>query len=141
MNLIKSQKPLFPSLVDEFLKNDWQVNVPSFSTTVPAVNIKETDTAFHLDLAAPGKQKSDFEVEIDDNVLSISSKTSEEKKCTAEKYTRMEYSYNSFRRTFTIPDSVNLTKIEANYSEGILSVILPKRKEALPQPKKVVKIQ
>ena len=64
----------------------------------------------------------------------------EEKASEKEKFTRREFSYNSFRRSFNVPDSVDLSKIDANYSEGVLHISLPKRKEALPQPKKLIKI-
>ena len=141
MNLIKRQNPWFPALTDDFFKNDWNVNVPSFSTSIPAVNIKEADTHFQIELAVPGKKKADFDIEIEDNLLSIASQETEDKKTEDGKFTRREFSYNSFRRSFTIPESVDVTKIDATYSSGVLSISLPKREEALPQPKKVIKIK
>jgi HSP20 family protein len=141
MNLIRKQTPFFPSLVDDFINNDWNVKVPSLSTTMPAVNIKELDSQFEIELAVPGKRKDDFEIEVENGILSISS-TEEEKQLNENgKFTRREFSYTSFRRSFTLPDSVDPTKIDASYKEGVLQVLLPKHKEAQPQPKKLIKIR
>jgi HSP20 family protein len=141
MNLIRKQTPFFPSLIDDFINNDWNVKVPSLSTTMPAVNIKELDSQFEIELAVPGKRKDDFEIEVENGILSISS-TEEEKQLNENgKFTRREFSYTSFRRSFTLPDSVDHTKIDASYKEGVLQVLLPKHKEAQPQPKKLIKIR
>lgn len=141
MNLIRKQPPFFPSLVDDFINTDWNLKVPSFSSTVPAVNIKELDSQFEIELAVPGMKKDDFEIEVEDGVLSISSTQEEEQVNEKGKFTRREFSYSSFRRSFTLPDSVNPTKIDATYKEGVLLVLLPKHKEAQPQPKKLIKIR
>lgn len=141
MNLIRKQPPFFPSLIDDFINTDWNLKVPSFSSTVPAVNIKELDSQFEIELAVPGLKKDDFEIEVEDGVLSISSTQEEEQVNEKGKFTRREFSYSSFRRSFTLPDSVDPTKIDATYKEGVLLVLLPKHKEAQPQPKKLIKIR
>ena len=141
MNLIRKQPPFFPSLIDDFINTDWNLKVPSFSGTVPAVNIKELDSQFEIELAVPGMKKDDFEIEVEDGVLSISSTQEEEQVNEKGKFTRREFSYSSFRRSFTLPESVNPTKIDATYKEGVLLVLLPKHKEAQPQPKKLIKIR
>ena len=141
MNLIRKQPPFFPSLIDDLINTDWNLKVPSFSSTVPAVNIKELDSQFEIELAVPGMKKDDFEIEVEDGVLSISSTQEEEQVNEKGKFTRREFSYSSFRRSFTLPDSVNPTKIDATYKEGVLLVLLPKHKEAQPQPKKLIKIR
>lgn len=141
MNLIRKQPPFFPSLIDDFINTDWNLKVPSFSSTVPAVNIKELDFQFEIELAVPGMKKDDFEIEVEDGVLSISSTQEEEQVNEKGKFTRREFSYSSFRRSFTLPDSVDPTKIDATYKEGLLLVLLPKHKEAQPQPKKLIKIR
>ena len=141
MNLIRKQPPFFPSLIDDFINTDWNLKVPSFSSTVPAVNIKELDFQFEIELAVPGMKKDDFEIEVEDGVLSISSTQEEEQVNEKGKFTRQEFSYSSFRRSFTLPDSVDPTKIDATYKEGVLLVLLPKHKEAQPQPKKLIKIR
>ena len=141
MNLIRKQPPFFPSLIDDLINTDWNLKVPSFSSTVPAVNIKELDSQFEIELAVPGMKKDDFEIEVEDGVLSISSTQEEEQVNEKGKFTRREFSYSSFRRSFTLPDSVDPTKIDATYKEGVLLVLLQKHKEAQPQPKKLIKIR
>lgn len=141
MNLIKRQSPWFTSFGEDLFKNDWNTNSPSFSTTVPAVNIQENVANFQIELAVPGKKKADFEIEIEDNLLTIASQEKEDKNSEEGKFTRREFSYNSFKRAFTIPESVNVSKIDATYSSGMLTISLPKKEEALPQPKKLIKIQ
>ena len=141
MNLIRKQNPFFPSLVDELFNQDRRLRTSSISSTTPAVNIIEQDTQFLIELAAPGNKKEDFEIEIEDGILSISSSSDKEDN-TSEKetFTRHEFSYNSFRRSFTIPESVDVSSIEATYSEGVLLIKLLKLEEALPLPKKLIKI-
>jgi HSP20 family protein len=141
MNLLRKQSPFFPSLVDEFVNRDWNLELPSFSTTVPAVNIIEKETKYKIELAVPGMRKDHFEIEMEEGILSISVNQDEEKTSEKGKFTRREFSYNSFRRSFTIPESVDPAKIDANYTEGVLFISLPKRKEALPQPKKLINIR
>lgn len=142
MNLIKRNTVPFPSIIDELLKPDWLGGMQNFNANVPAVNIKETDTNFGIELAAPGKTKEDFNIEIDHNVLTISSeeKTEKEENDNQGKYTRKEFSYSSFRRAFTLPESVNADSINATYENGVLHVTLPKREEALPKPKRMIEI-
>jgi HSP20 family protein len=141
MNLIRKQNPFFPSLVDELFNQDRRVRTSSISSTTPAVNLIEQDTQFLIELAAPGNKKEDFEIEIEDGILSISSSSNKEDN-TSEKetFTRHEFSYNSFRRSFTIPESVDVSSIEATYNEGVLLIKLLKLEEALPQPKKLITI-
>ena len=142
MNLIKKQSPFFPSLIDDFINADWNFSSPSYSATIPAVNIKELDTQYEIELAVPGLQKDHFEIEVERGILSISASKSEEDQINENgKFTRREFSYNGFRRSFTLPDSVDPAIIKAQYQEGVLQVILPKKKEAQPQPKKLIEIR
>ena len=140
MNLIRKQNPFFPSLVDELFNQDRRVRTSSISSTTPAVNIIEQDTQFLIELAAPGNKKEHFEIQIEDGILSISSSNKEDNTSEKETFTRHEFSYNSFRRSFTIPESVDVSSIEATYNEGVLLIKLLKLEEALPQPKKLIKI-
>ena len=140
MNLIRKQNPFFPSLVDELFNQDRRLRTSSISSTTPAVNIIEQDTQFLIELAAPGNKKEDFEIEIEDGILSISSSNKEDNTSEKETFTRHEFSYNSFRRSFTIPESVDVSSIEATYNEGVLLIKLLKLEEALPLPKKLIKI-
>lgn len=104
----------------------------------PALNIKETDDQFEIELAAPGFSKKDFEVNVDNGFLNISAEKSSSKEDEDENYTRKEFSYNSFARSLQLPESVKEDKIKAHYHDGILSFNLAKKEEAKKQkPKKI----
>ncbi len=137
MNLIKRQNPVFTSLIDDlFLNQDWNYN----SNNIPAANIIEADDHFDIQLATPGKKKNDFKIELEEGVLTISSQIESNSNEEDSSFTRKEFGYSSFIRSFNIPDTVSTDKISANYKEGILTVSLPKKEEALPQPKKLISI-
>lgn len=141
MNLVRKQRNSFsPSLVNEWLTNDWLQPYSFENKQLPAVNIQEMDQAFLVELAAPGLKKEDLQVEVEKDVLSIASEA-EGKTEETGRYTRKEYNFASFRRTFSIPESVDSKKIDALYSEGVLTVTLPKRKEAVQEPKKSIRIR
>ena len=139
MNLISNRTKFIPSILDDLINLDWNYDRHTFS--VPAVNIKELDTHFEIELAIPGKNKNDFEIEIEEGILSISSSFNKEQKEDNSKLTKIEFDYNSFKRTFSIPESVDSSKIEATYKGGILKISLSKRDEALPEPKKLIKVK
>ncbi|SNR59227.1 Hsp20/alpha crystallin family protein [Lutibacter flavus] len=106
----------------------------------PALNIKEKDDLFEIELAAPGYSKKDFKVTIDDGCLNISAKRSQTKDEKEENYTRHEFSYESFERSLELPDSVSDDKIKANYDNGILKFSLAKKEVAKKQKPKVIEI-
>ncbi len=138
MNLIKRKNPVFTSLIDDlFINQDWN----HINATVPAANIIEADDHFNIELAAPGNKKSDFTIELDEGVLIISSETEAKSTEKDGSFTRKEFGYRSFKRSFNIPETVSTDKISASYKEGILRVSLPKKAEALPQPKKLISIK
>jgi HSP20 family protein len=142
----KNENFMFPALFNDFFGRDWlDFNARTFSstnTTIPSVNILESEDNFELEVAAPGFEKKDFKIELNNNVLTISSDKQEETEHTEGKqFTRKEYSYLSFCRSFTIPESANKEKIEANYEQGILKVIIPKREESKPKPLREIKIK
>ena len=130
--LIKSEE--LPSLLDDFFKpwNEWFNNGGQWAKPIsmPAVNVTEDKDKYRVSLAAPGLKKSDFHVDIEGNMLTIRSEMESNKEQKEEKYTRKEYNYSSFRRSFTLPDDVKQEKIEATYEEGVLKLILPKKEEA-----------
>lgn len=143
--LAKRNENYLPSFFDRFWNNelmDWgHSNYSSTNTSLPAVNVKETDDDFVLEVAAPGMKKGDFKVNFNNNVLTISSEWESEKNEKDEKYTRREFSYKSFQRAFTVPENAVIgDKISAKYSNGILVVTLPKREEVKPQPAREIKI-
>jgi HSP20 family protein len=137
--------PSMPSFFDDFLTRDlmnWGVN-PSRSQMVPAVNILEDEHKYSVEVAAPGLKKDDFKVEIDNNVLTISSEKEEkhEEKDEHGNYTRREFSYASFNRSFNLPDDViEVDKVNAKYENGVLKLDLPKKEAARPKPVKTIKI-
>ena len=137
----------FPTLsnwLDDIFNRDLipSVFTSNFNTgiTLPKVNIKETANDFAVEMAVPGLKKSDFQIDIDNQVLSISTETKEDNEHKEENYTRREFGYSSFKRTFTLPESVNADKINAIYNEGILSILLPKKEEAKQKPARSIKI-
>ncbi len=144
--LFKNDYSSFPSLVDKFFEGnlmDWDTwNFAGRNSTLPAVNVKENNEEFLIDVAAPGLAKKHFKVNYNNGRLVISSEKenmNEEK--DEEKVTRREFSYQSFQRSFTVPENiVNADKISANYNEGILHVVLPKREEVKPKPARDIKI-
>ena len=109
--------------------------------SVPSVNISESNDHYEVKLAAPGMKKEDFNIDVENSTLTISAETKEEKEEKAERYTRKEYNYSSFSRSFTLPDWVNKEKIEANYENGLLKVVLPKTEDAKKTPSKHISVR
>ncbi|MBN2637076.1 MAG: Hsp20/alpha crystallin family protein [Prolixibacteraceae bacterium] len=145
MTLAKRTENYFPSILDRFLNNDlmdWNLsNFSSTNTSLPAVNVKENDNEFVIEVAAPGMSKKDFKINYQNNVLSITSEKQEEKENKSENYTRKEFSYQSFQRSFTVAENtVDGDKISAKYNDGILHITLPKREEVKPKPMREIKI-
>lgn len=135
--------PSFSSWFDNFFDNSIGTEfLSNFNTgiTLPAVNIKETANDFILELAIPGMKKSDFIIDVENKILSISSEVTKEQEEKDEIYTRREFGYSSFKRTFTLPDSIESDKVKATYEDGILMVTLPKREEAKQKPPKRIEI-
>ncbi|MCE7062666.1 Hsp20/alpha crystallin family protein [Dyadobacter sp. CY343] len=131
-----------PSYLNGFFNKDLfpEFNTPAFSGSVPAVNVVESKEGFRIEVAAPGLQKSDFTLNLEKNQLTISAQKEQKSEENEEKYTRREFKYTSFQRTFTLPNSVDAEKVVANYSEGILSIALPKREEAKEKPARQIEI-
>lgn len=141
MNLIRKQNTWYPSIMDDFFNTNWNFDIPTYSNSLPAVNIKENDKEFSLQIASPGLNKEDFQVSFEENVLSIEVVKKDDVKKNNTDFTRFEFDYNSFKRSFIIPESVETSKIEALYLNGVLNINLPKKKEAQPLPKKLIKIK
>ena len=133
-----------PSMFDNWFDNDlfnWEYNNHQAEATLPAVNIKENADAFKVEMAVPGFDKKDFKINLDHNVLTIASeKKVENEHKNGERYTCREYSYQSFSRSFTLPEAANGDKISAKYENGILNVEIPKREEAKPKPMRQIAI-
>lgn len=142
MTLIKFKKPTengqanspvlynspFTSLFNNFLGDDFFGN--DFAQHMPAINIAEEDNHYHVELSAPGFEKQDFKMEVKDNVLIINGNHESEKEVTNKKFTRKEFNYGSFQRSFTLPETIDTDGIDASYKNGILSITLPKKEES-----------
>ncbi len=146
MSLIKrNESNWLPSVFDDMFKTDWlggTTNVNSIGTSIPAVNIMESEDGFNVEVAAPGMKKDDFNIELDNDVLTISSEEKKEEESSDKngRFTRKEFSYRSFKRAFSLPDSVDSSKISASYNNGVLEIELPKKEEAKVQAKRLIDI-
>lgn len=147
MTLIRANSNYFPSfssLFDDFFNTelgDWRRNnFSSENSTLPKVNIKEDENGFTIEVAAPGMEKEDFNVQLNHNQLIISSEKRTDSTEEVEKYTKKEFAYHSFQRSFSLPNSANGEKISAKYDKGILTLSIPKREEAKPKPVKKISI-
>lgn len=100
--------------------------------TRPLVNIAENDQAFNIELAAPGLSKEDFNIDLDNDILTISVEKQTENKEEGDKYTKREFSYSSFKRSFTVPETVDVEAIKGTYSNGVLTIALPKKEAEVP---------
>jgi HSP20 family protein len=144
MNLTLSKR--MPSLF-----NDWMIprsflspeffdmEFPFKEMNVPSVNIKETEKEFLLELAAPGLERKDFKIEVENNVLTISAEKEEKKEEKNKEFTRKEFSYNTFTRSFTLPDNVK-ESIDAKYENGLLMIHIPKKEIAPVKPVKQIQV-
>jgi len=149
-SLIKRNRNLFPSFSrfwdddDLFNRNMSNWGVSNYSdTTLPAVNIRETKDSYEVEMAAPGMKKEDFKIELDRNILTISSEKTEEyeEQGEEEKYSRKEFSYQSFQRSFSLPkEVVDEDKIKAQYRDGVLHLTIPKKEEAKQKPPRKIEI-
>jgi HSP20 family protein len=108
--------------------------------SVPAVNIMEDNDGYTIEVAAPGLNKKDFNIHLENNVLTISSEREDNVENNEGTTFRREFSYNSFKRSFSLPDSIDTEKIKASHKEGILYLALPKREEAKVQPARQIAI-
>lgn len=142
---------LLPSIVSDFfdgddffapsifnLDSDW--NTFRVGKQIPSANITENPKDFVIELAAPGLEKKDFKVETDNNMLTISAEKKTEEKKETKNYSRKEFSYNSFSRSFNLPENSLPDKIAAEYQNGVLKLTLPKKEVAVVTPKKEIKV-
>jgi HSP20 family protein len=132
----RTYSPFLSNLFDD----DFFPVLTSRTSSMPAVNIKENEKNFILELAVPGMDKKDLKIDINEDVLTISSELQNEKEEEKDGYKRKEFSYSSFCRSFYIPENVNRDKIEANYKDGILVIELPKMEEEKSKITRQIKI-
>ena len=141
MNLVKrNHSNGYPGAMDQIFK-DLLGGTQYVQKAVPPVNIKETEQSYSVELIAPGLKKEDFNVELDNGLLTISHTVAAENTEEVQgKYTRKEFTQTSFKRAFTLPETINETDINAAYTDGILKLTLPKKEEALPKAKRLIEI-
>lgn len=137
-----SDFPVLSNVFNDFLR-DWSTsNFSETNTTLPAVNIRETENDFLVDVAVPGMDKKDFKIDLDNDVLTITSEKTSSNEEAENNYTRKEYSYMSFKRSFTLPKGVvDSDKINATYKNGELQITIPKLEEAKPKPAKLIEVK
>jgi HSP20 family protein len=126
--LMPFQNDFFRPFNDLFNSNEWLSDMRS---AMPAVNITDEKDAYCLDMAVPGMKKDDFRIDIDGNMLTIASEKETKKEEKDRKFTRREYGFRSFSRSFTLPEEVNREKINAVYADGILKLTIPKKERSV----------
>ncbi|OFY87409.1 MAG: hypothetical protein A3F72_04195 [Bacteroidetes bacterium RIFCSPLOWO2_12_FULL_35_15] len=151
MALLVRNRTMLPSLVSDLLDTETLLpnvfdldedllNFSGRSLMIPSANIIESEKDFRIELAAPGLERKDFKVEVDNGILTITGEKEEEEKEEKGNYRRREYSYNSFNRSFALPENSLPDKIEAKYDNGILHVMLPKREATISKTVKEIKV-
>lgn len=135
----------YPNVLDRFLDNelnDVKTNrIYNHKSTIPSVNIVESKDEFLIEVAAPGYTKDDFNIELNNDTLVLSTEIEKEKELNeGERFTKREFSYHSFRRSFTLPELIEKEQIKAKYENGILLVSIPKKEEAKPAPVRNIKV-
>lgn len=158
MSLVKSNKRRFPVVGESFMNEEpfftdlfdprGRLNLNRLfngdlkkSFEIPPINVKDQEKSLEMELAAPGLTKDDFNITLDDGILTISSEKEENKEQEEDGYVRKEFSYNSFSRSFSLPENVDESKdVKATYHDGILKIILSKKDDVKPKAPKSVKI-
>jgi HSP20 family protein len=118
-----------PFYMPNFFDDDFFPVLSKRTSSIPSVNVREDDKNFILDVAVPGIDKKDLKIDVNEDVLTISSESKSDSEESKDGYKRKEFSYSSFSRSFYVPENVNREKVEANYKDGILTVTLPKQEE------------
>jgi HSP20 family protein len=152
MSLLVKTNGGFPKLLSDWLNPallssdfmDFDSEAPfqalRLGINVPSANVSETSKEYLVELAAPGLERKDFKVAIDNHTLTISSEKKDEKKEEKEGYSRKEYSYSSFSRSFTLPDNVKEGNIDAKYQNGILKISIPKKEVTVSKPSREIAV-
>ncbi len=142
MSLVKHTNPWLKTAFEDLFQEDWFRSdaAKSLGVEIPAVNIIDEENQFEIELAAPGKVKEDFKIELKQDLLVIETETKTIEKPEKPKYSRREFNYSKFKRSFTLPDSIDVGKINAKYEQGILRVILPKKEESAISSKRLIEV-
>jgi len=142
MKLVKwNNEPAFPVFFNRFFNDDFDSYFTSRDCgCLPATNVVENDKSFEIEFAIPGMSKEDIKINVENNVLTVSSEKETEKEEKEKNFTRKEFAYGSFSRSFTLPKTVDVEQINANYDNGILKIGLPKKEEAKTKLIKEIKV-
>lgn len=131
----------WPSLLNDFFGRDLATeSVFPKGFSMPAVNVAEFGDKYLIEVAAPGLSRDDFKLSVQNNVLTISSEKEEKKEDNDKKFHRREFSYLSFQRSFALPEHIDVGKITASHTDGILKIEIPKREEAKEKPSRTIQI-
>jgi HSP20 family protein len=130
-NMFPTVNHLFSDIMDGMIPSDYR------KWNVPAVNILENDSNFEIKLAAPGMKKQDFRINIEENNLVVSASATEQSQDKNERFTRKEFSFASFSRSFALPENANIDAIQAQYENGIMNIVIPKQEPTKPKVKEV----
>ncbi len=122
---------------DRFFDADWMKRIQ----VVPAVNVKELEKGFEIEMAVPGMTKKDFNINIENGVLTIFTEKKEEKEEKEDAYTRKEFNYSSFTRSFNLPENINPEKVEARYEDGMLRIMIAKKALTPEKPVKMIEVK
>ena len=139
--LVKRHSNYLPTLVNDFWGEDLLTGFKQDWNNTPAVNIIESEQDFKVEVAAPGLCKEDFKVHVEKNILEISAEKRDDVETKSRKYLRREFSYGEFRRTFSLPSSVDIEKINATHTNGVLTVEIPKKDESIINPRKQIAVE
>ncbi len=139
MTIVKRNpsSPFFPDWLDDFFTGEINPLIKTRTLTVPPVNVFETDSAFKIELASPGLKKEDIKIDLDNDVLTISAEKEEKDVTEKGNFTKREYNYYNFSRSFTLPESADRDKIEAKSKDGVLTITINKKEEVIKKPKKI----
>lgn len=132
MTLVKNNSKIANQIFDDFFFNFptvWGRDAQAQSLSVPPVNIHETNEAYHVELNVPGRNKEDFKILVENNLLTISFEKVNHSEEQTYKTIRREFVFNSFKRSFTLDEKVNAEGIQAKYTNGILQILIPKKEE------------
>lgn len=141
--LARINKRYVPTYWDDFFNDSFFNNYQSAQCnhSTPAVNIVEDDASFTIEVAAPGMTRKDFHIEVDNDILTVSREHKEDKEVKERKYMRREFSYSNFKRSFQLPDTIDMDSIKASHDSGILTIQLPKKEEVVQKAPKQIEIK
>jgi len=143
MTLVKQHPRALNHFLDDFFHQfpyTWGRDTQQSNWSIPAANVHETKDGYHVELSVPGFTKEDFKINVENNILTVSSEKKESKETTENneyKTIRREYSFRNFKRSFTLDDKINADAIQAKYENGILKMYLPKKEEIKVSPKEI----